>query len=116
MNVLKISIVAASVLAIGACTKGANEKAGEAADTAVENATGKDYVGDGPRENVGEQVDSMQKDAADASADSMESQADATRMNAEKNADALENKADAVRDSAEKKADAIEDKADDVRK
>jgi hypothetical protein len=116
MTILKVAIVATALLAIGACTKGANEKAGEAADKAVENTTGTDYNGDGPRENVGEVVDEMNKKAADEAADSMENQADAVRGSAEKNADAIEDKAESVRDSAEKKADAIEEKADDVRK
>lgn len=53
-----IAAAAASVLGLGACSQGPNEEAGEAADTAAEQATtGTTDMGQGPAEEAGEQLD-----------------------------------------------------------
>jgi hypothetical protein len=111
----KISTLVVIAAFSAACTKGANEAAGEASDSAAEVKTGTDYTGDGPRENQGEQIDATQKQAADMTADGMENKADQMRDTAEKKADGMEDSADTVRDSAEKKADALENQADTVK-
>jgi DNA anti-recombination protein RmuC len=109
-----IALIAVTALS-SACTKGANEATGEAADTTVKNATGDAYLGDGPMEDRGENVDTLKKDAADAKADIKDIEADNVRTAAETKADSMENKADAIRDGAEKSADSMENKADAVR-
>ncbi|MFZ2029609.1 MAG: hypothetical protein WAU68_04815 [Vitreimonas sp.] len=67
-----IAAAAAGALCLVACGPGGAEKAGERADSAVENATqGHENMGDGPLEQAGESVDhatgtQRQGDAADA--------------------------------------------------
>jgi hypothetical protein len=112
MKMTTICVIAAFATA---CTKGANEAAGEATDKAVEAQTGATYSGDGPKENQGEQIDAAQKQAAEMNAEGMENTADKVREGAEKKADSMESQADTVRDSGEKKADAIEDQADKIK-
>lgn len=61
----------AGFVAMGACSEGSSEKAGEKIDSAVEKATqGEKNLGDGPFEKAGEQIDkatgAKDKDAADA--------------------------------------------------
>jgi hypothetical protein len=49
---------AACLLSVAACGQGANEEAGEAADTAIEQSTtGTTDLGQGPMEEAGEAVD-----------------------------------------------------------
>lgn len=49
---------ALSLIAVAACSQGPNEEAGEAADTAAEQAaTGTTDLGQGPQEEAGEQLD-----------------------------------------------------------
>jgi len=67
-----IAAAAAGALCLAACGPGGAEKAGERADSAIENATqGHDNAGDGALEQAGETVDrttgtQRQGDAADA--------------------------------------------------
>jgi hypothetical protein len=57
-KILMSAATAAVLLGVAACSQGANEEAGEAADTAYEQSTtGTTDVGQGPQEEVGEQVD-----------------------------------------------------------
>ncbi len=105
-----IAFIAATALC-SACSKGPNEKAGEAADAAA----GQSFPGEGPKEELGEKVDELQKDVAKEKSDMKELDADKVRTKAESQADAMENKADSVRDKADKKADTMEDAADKTR-
>jgi len=63
---------AAAMLSLAACSQGSAEKAGENADSAIEEATqGHENLGDGPLEQAGESVDQAtgttnNNDAADA--------------------------------------------------
>jgi len=58
---------AAGLLAIAACSQGANEEAGEAADTAYEQSTtGTTDLGQGPNEEAGEALDEAQGEATEA--------------------------------------------------
>jgi hypothetical protein len=67
-----IAAAAAGALCLAACGQGGAEKAGERADSAIENATqGHHNLGDGPLEQAGGAVDhatgtQRQGDAADA--------------------------------------------------
>ncbi len=64
MRVLITAAAAALALALGACTQGVNEEAGEAADTAAEQAaTGETDMGQGPMEEAGEQADEANEGA-----------------------------------------------------
>ena len=62
----------AAALSLGACGENSAEKAGENADSAIENATqGHENMGDGPLEQAGEGVDQatgnqQNQDPADA--------------------------------------------------
>ncbi len=69
---------------------------------------------DSQAENAQEAGAQDVREAGEATADSMENQADAARDAGagEVKADAMENKADAVREGADAKADAMEDNAD----
>ena len=50
----------AALMSVGACSQGPAEEAGEAADTATEEATtGTTDLGQGPAEEAGENVDAM---------------------------------------------------------
>jgi hypothetical protein len=115
LSPIKLTALFAIVALGSACSKGANEEAGAAADTSVEAATGEVYPGDGPKEDRGEKIDDLQKEVADEKSDLKNIQADRVRTEAETKADAIKNKADAVRKSAETKADVMENKADTVR-
>jgi hypothetical protein len=112
-RVLPIVIVAALA---SACSQGANEKAGEAADKVDDAATGTIEMGDGPKEELGEDLDMMKKDAANEDADLKDIQADQIRDKAKAEANTMENQADTVRKNADKKADVIENEADKERK
>ncbi len=58
MRILITAAAAACALALGACTQGTNEEAGEQADTAIEQSTtGDTNLGQGPMEEAGEQLD-----------------------------------------------------------
>jgi hypothetical protein len=115
LSPIKLTALVAIVALGSACSKGANEDAGAAADTSVEAATGDTYLGDGPKEDRGEKIDDLQKEVADEKSDVKDIQADRVRTEAETKANAMENKADADRKSAESKADIMENKADTVR-
>ena len=55
---LLAATAAAALLSVAACGQGANEEAGEAADTAYEQSTtGTTDLGQGPMEEAGEAVD-----------------------------------------------------------
>jgi hypothetical protein len=55
---MRILILTAAIAALAACSQGPNEEAGEAADTAAEQATtGDTNLGQGPMEEAGEQLD-----------------------------------------------------------
>lgn len=55
---LLAATAAAALLGVAACGQGANEEAGEAADTAYEQSTtGSTDLGQGPMEEAGEAVD-----------------------------------------------------------
>lgn len=57
---------AAGLLAIAACSQGANEEAGEAADTAYEQSTtGTTDLGQGPNEEAGEAIDEATGEATE---------------------------------------------------
>lgn len=65
------AVAAAAMLTLAACDGGSAEKAGENADSAIEEATqGHENLGDGPLEQAGESVDQAtgteNNDAADA--------------------------------------------------
>ena len=58
MRLLITAAAAAFALGLGACSQGANEEAGEAADTAIEQSTtGETNLGQGPMEEAGEAAD-----------------------------------------------------------
>lgn len=60
---------ALGLLGVAACGQGANEEAGEAADTAYEQSTtGTTNLGQGPQEEAGEQLDEAQGEAAEGDA------------------------------------------------
>jgi hypothetical protein len=55
---LLAATAAAALLSVAACGQGANEEAGEAADTAYEQSTtGSTDLGQGPMEETGEAID-----------------------------------------------------------
>jgi hypothetical protein len=67
MRLLITAAAAAFALGLGACTQGTNEEAGEAADTAAEQAaTGETNMGQGPAEEAGEQADEANEGATGA--------------------------------------------------
>jgi hypothetical protein len=58
MRFLMTAAAAAFALGLAACSQGTNEEAGEAADTAAEQATtGETDLGQGPAEEAGEAAD-----------------------------------------------------------
>jgi hypothetical protein len=58
MKTLLMTVAAAAILGLAACGQGANEEAGEAADTSYEQSTtGTTDLGQGPQEEAGEAVD-----------------------------------------------------------
>jgi hypothetical protein len=58
MKTLLMTAAAAAILGLAACGQGANEEAGEAADTSYEQSTtGTTDLGQGPQEEAGEAVD-----------------------------------------------------------
>ena len=63
----------AGFAAMGACSEGSSEKAGEKIDSAIEKAQGEKDLKDGPFEKAGEQIDkatgAKDKDAADSLSD-----------------------------------------------
>ena len=60
---------AVSLLGVVACGQGANEEAGEAADTAYEQSTtGTTDLSQGPAEEAGEALDEAQGEAAESGA------------------------------------------------
>jgi len=64
MRFLMTAAAAAFALGLAACTQGTNEEAGEAADTAAEQAaTGETNLGQGPMEEAGEQADETKEGA-----------------------------------------------------
>jgi hypothetical protein len=66
MRLLITAATAALALGLAACSQGANEEAGEAADTGYEQSTtGETNVGQGPAEEAGEQLDEAQGEAAE---------------------------------------------------
>ena len=71
LKTLATAVAAAAMLSLAACG-GSAEKAGENADSAIEEATqGQENLGDGPLEQAGESVDEaagnqQNNDAADA--------------------------------------------------
>jgi hypothetical protein len=63
-TLMTTAAAAAFALALGACTQGTNEEAGEAADTAAEQATtGETDLSQGPAEEAGEQADETKEGA-----------------------------------------------------
>jgi hypothetical protein len=63
-TLITTAAAAAFALALGACTQGTNEEAGESADTAAEQATtGETNMGQGPAEEAGEQADEASEGA-----------------------------------------------------
>ncbi len=72
LKTLATAAAAAAMLSLAACGSGSAEKAGENADSAIEEATqGHENLGDGPLEQAGESIDNAagterQGDAADA--------------------------------------------------
>lgn len=66
MKTILMAAAAAATLGLAACGQGANEEAGEAADTAYEQSTtGTTDLGQGPQEEAGEAVDEAQGEAAE---------------------------------------------------
>jgi hypothetical protein len=66
MRFVITAATAALALGLAACSQGANEEAGEAADTAIEQSTtGQTDLGQGAMEETGEAVDEA-ADGADA--------------------------------------------------
>lgn len=66
---LLITAAAAAMLSLAACGQGANEEAGEAADTAYEQSTtGSTDMGQGPQEEAGEALDEAQGEATEGTA------------------------------------------------
>jgi hypothetical protein len=64
-----MTVAAAAMLGLAACGQGANEEAGEAADTSYEQSTtGTTDLGQGPQEEAGEAVDEA-TEGAPAAAD-----------------------------------------------
>jgi uncharacterized lipoprotein len=58
MKTLLMTVAAAAMLGLAACSQGPNEEAGEAADTSYEQSTtGTTDLGQGPQEEAGEAVD-----------------------------------------------------------
>jgi hypothetical protein len=58
MKTLLMTAAAAAMLGLAACGQGANEEAGEAADTQYEQSTtGMTDPGQGPQEEAGEAID-----------------------------------------------------------
>jgi hypothetical protein len=72
LKIIASATVAIAALGLAACGEGSAEKAGESADSAIENATqGHENLGDGPLEQAGENVDNatgntQNHDGADA--------------------------------------------------
>ncbi len=58
MKALLMTAAAVAMLGLAGCGQGANEEAGEAADTSYEQSTtGTTDLGQGPQEEVGEAID-----------------------------------------------------------
>jgi hypothetical protein len=58
MKTILMATAAVAMLGLAACGQGANEEAGEAADTSYEQSTtGTTDLGQGPQEEAGEAVD-----------------------------------------------------------
>jgi ABC-type glycerol-3-phosphate transport system substrate-binding protein len=65
-TILMTTAAAALALGLAACGQGANEEAGEAADSAYEQSTtGTTDLGQGPQEEAGEALDEAQGEAAE---------------------------------------------------
>jgi predicted outer membrane protein len=63
---LMMTAAALAMLGLAACGQGANEEAGEAADsTYEESTTGTTDLGQGPQEEAGEAIDEAQGEAAE---------------------------------------------------
>ncbi|WP_395646516.1 hypothetical protein [Terricaulis sp.] len=75
LRTIAITVASAAMLGLAACGQGGSaEKAGENADSAIEEATqGQENLGDGPLERAGESVDEAtgrtNDDPADAASD-----------------------------------------------
>ena len=74
LKTISIAVASAAMLGLAACGDGSVEKAGESADSAIEEATqGHENLGDGPLERAGENVDQAtgrtNDDPADAVSD-----------------------------------------------
>lgn len=75
LRTITLAVASAAMLGLVACSdNGSAEKAGENADSAIEEATqGEENLGDGPLERAGEGVDEAtgrtNEDAADAASD-----------------------------------------------
>jgi hypothetical protein len=66
MKTMLMTAAAAAILALAACGQGANEEAGEAADSSYEQSTtGTTDMGQGPQEEAGEALDEAQGEAAE---------------------------------------------------
>jgi hypothetical protein len=112
---IKVIALVVTTALLSACSKGPNEKAGEMSDKTVESSTGKSYLGDGPKEEQGEKLDELQKDATEEKADAKALESNQVRTKGELKADTMENEAAAARRKAENKADTLEKTADSVR-
>lgn len=72
LKMIATAVVLAGAMGLAACDGGSAEKAGENADSAIEEATqGRENLGDGPLEQAGEGLDEatgnqQNNDAADA--------------------------------------------------
>ena len=80
LKTLAAAVAAAAMLSLAACGQGSAEKAGENADSAIEEATqGHENLGDGPLEQAGESIDqatgAQNNDAADAIGDATDGNA-----------------------------------------
>jgi hypothetical protein len=79
-KVLICVAAAAGFVALGACSEGSSEKAGEELDSAIEKATqGEKDLGDGPFEKAGESIDKATGAANPDAADSLSDAADADK-------------------------------------
>ena len=80
LKIIATAAAAAAMLSLAACGQGSAEKAGENADSAIEEATqGHENRGDGPLEQAGESVD--QATGAERSGDAGDAVNDATDGN-----------------------------------
>lgn len=67
MTMRPMLLAAVAALALSACSQGEGERAGEATDNAVEDATGASRdLTDGPAENAGEAVDDLRRETGEA--------------------------------------------------